>query len=237
MDLWILSLGGSLVVPDGVDVDFINDLHTLLTEYIDKALCRFVLVIGGGAPARIYQQAYRDMVKELHNDYGTKKQIDAQDRVGIVATLLNATLIREVFADLAEENIVTNPEDKKIIFEKPILVGAGWKPGFSTDFDAVLLAKRFGTKTIINLSNITKVHTADPRIDSNAKPIDTMTWNELIAMVGKEWSPGMHLPFDPIATKAAADAKLEVIVAEGRDLDNLRAILDGKEFYGTKISG
>lgn len=236
MKTWIIGLGGSIVAPDNIDVDFVSDFYTVLMEYIQYHDYRFVLVVGGGAPARMYQQAYKDFISLQDEDYGIEADFDAQDRIGIKATHLNASFIQEVFGDMAVSDIVTNPEDTDIVFDKPVLIGAGWKPGFSTDLDAVMLAERFEADTLINLSNIAQVYTADPNIDRSATPLETMSWDEMRKMVGTEWTPGMHAPFDPKACELASEIGLEVIVALGRDLDNLRDILDEKKFFGTKIS-
>lgn len=235
MNTWIIALGGSIVAPDGVDIDFIGDVHTLLTEYIEHKDYRFVLIIGGGAPARIYQQAYRDFVRMHNEEHTTQEHIEAQDRIGIKATHLNAEFVKEIFGDYAEEYIVTNPEDQEIEFVRPVLVGAGWKPGFSTDLDAVMLARRFNAEKIINLTNVSQIHTADPRSNSNAQALEDITWAELIDMVGDTWNPGMKVPFDPIACKLAQTEDIQVISAFGRDLDNLRHILDNKPFVGTLV--
>lgn len=236
MSTYIIALGGSLVAPDEVDIDFLYDFHQTIMDFVESENFRFVLVIGGGAPARIYQQAYKDLLLRMHDDYGTSSQSEALDRIGIKATHLNAQLIKELFADSAVDIIVTNPESQDIAFTKPILIGAGWKPGFSTDLDAVVLAKRFEVQTVINLSNIPYIYTSDPKHDANAEIIHQISWNELIAMIGDEWKPGMHVPFDPVACELANTIDLQVITTAGRDLDNLRNILEQKEYYGTIIS-
>ena len=116
-----------------------------------------------------------------------------------------------------------------------ILVAGGWKPGFSTDTDAVYLAKKFGGKLVVNLSNIAKVYTDDPRKNPDAKPIDSISWKDFRAMVGDEWVPGKNTPFDPIASKLAEEGEMRVICADGRNIENTLAILEGKEFFGTII--
>jgi uridylate kinase len=115
------------------------------------------------------------------------------------------------------------------------MIAAGWKPGFSSDFDAVLLAEKFGADTVINLSNISKVFTADPKLDPSAKPIDAIDWTGFRKIVGEEWAPGKNLPFDPVATRRAQELGLKVIVAAGKDLANMRALLTGGSFVGTAI--
>jgi uridylate kinase len=157
-----------------------------------------------------------------------------QDWIGIAATRLNAQLLAALFQKFCANPVITDPT-ADFVFEGRILIAAGWKPGFSTDFDAVLLADRFNADTVINLSNIEKVYTDDPNTSPEAQPLDQVSWKEFQKLVGETWSPGKNLPFDPIATKKAAELGLRVIVASGHDLDNLRAILEGRPGNGTLI--
>jgi uridylate kinase len=116
-----------------------------------------------------------------------------------------------------------------------VLVASGWKPGFSSDYDAVLLAERFQAPAVINLSNIERVYTGDPRTNANVKPIDAISWADFRALVGDEWVPGKNTPFDPVASRHAAKIGLKVICAAGKNLPNLEKILNGEEFVGTII--
>jgi uridylate kinase len=116
-----------------------------------------------------------------------------------------------------------------------VLVAAGWKPGFSSDYDAVILAERFQASMVINLSNIEQVYTDDPRKNPDAKPIDSISWADFRAMVGEDWVPGKNVPFDPVASRHAAKIGLKVICAAGKNLQNLELILSDKPFLGTLI--
>lgn len=156
------------------------------------------------------------------------------DWIGITATRLNAQLVKAIFNDLCPNEVVYDPT-ADFQFQGKILVAAGWKPGFSTDNDAVVLAQRFGAKTVVNLSNIDTVYTDDPKTNPNARPLDTISWEDFRKMVGDEWTPGKNTPFDPIASKEAHQQGISVICAGGRDIENTRAILDGKPFKGTRI--
>lgn len=223
----VVSLGGSIVAPEGPDAPFIKAYAQVVRTWLQaNPANRLIMVVGGGGPARGWQEAYRDCVEEADHD--------AQDWIGIMATRLNAQLIRSVFLDICPQEVVTDPTAVSI-FGGRVMVASGWKPGFSTDFDAVVLAERFGADTIVNLSNIAKVYTADPRLDPQAKPIDSIGWQDFRAMVGDEWVPGKNSPFDPIASKRAAELGLRVICAAGRDLVNLKAILADSTFTGTTI--
>ena len=130
------------------------------------------------------------------------------------------------------EDTIINPNDK-IISDAKVLVAAGWKPGFSTDYDAVLLAKNIGAKMVINMTNVDYAYDKDPKLEG-AKPIEETTWKEFRKIVGSEWKPGLNMPFDPIASKECEKLKLKVAII-GKDIDNLRKVLDGEKFKGTMI--
>ena len=227
----VLSVGGSIVAPDKPDFDFLDKFSKIIRAWLSQDLSRkLIMVIGGGAPARDYQNAYRK-VCDLH-----KKNInnDEADWIGIMATRLNAQLVKAVFEDLCPNPVVYDPTAVGG-FGGQILVAAGWKPGFSTDNDAVVLAERFSGNLVVNVSNIAKVYTDDPKKNPEAKPIDSSSWEDFIKIVGTEWVPGKNTPFDPIASQRAQKAGIKVICAAGKDIENLENILNGKDFKGTVI--
>ncbi|MCR5494620.1 MAG: UMP kinase [Treponema sp.] len=227
----VLSVGGSIVVPDAPDTEFLTQFISMVKDWLSKDESRkLILVVGGGAPARVYQNAYKAIAEKT----GGSSALDAADWIGIMATRLNAQLVKASFADLCQNDVVYDPT-APIEFKGRILLAAGWHPGFSTDNDAVLLAEKHGAKTVVNLSNIEKVYTDDPRKNPEAKPIDKISWADFRKMVGDEWTPGKNCPFDPIASKKADECKMKVICASGKNIENIRNILDEKEFIGTEI--
>ena len=231
MRISVLSVGGSIIAPDKVNSVFLSDFLAKIKTYLNaNPEDKLIFVCGGGAPARVYQQAYREVVSDA-----SQQDAGAQDWIGIKATHINAELVKAIFSNLCEDNVVTNPTAEEVRFSGRILVAGGWKPGFSTDTDAVYLAKRFGAKLVINLSNIAKVFTDDPRKNPDAKPIDSISWADFRAMVGDEWVPGKNAPFDPIASRLAQEAGIKVICADGRNTENTLAILNGEAFEGTVI--
>ncbi|NCB01123.1 MAG: UMP kinase [Spirochaetia bacterium] len=226
-DITVLSLGGSIISPKEVDVEFVHSFTQAMTQYLEEDETRkLIIVTGGGSPARVYQNAYKT-ISPIQRE-------DLLDEIGIAATRLNAALIRATFAPFCDNSVVTDPT-ADIDFSNRVLIAAGWKPGFSSDTDAVYLAKKFGAKKVINLSNIAKVYTADPKIDPKATPIDSISWKDFRLMVGDTWIPGKNVPFDPIASKEAQSLNLKVICADGRNIENTVAILRGEEFVGTVI--
>jgi uridylate kinase len=225
----VVSLGGSIVAPDTADELFLRDFVSLTGELLEEdEKRRFIFVVGGGGPARIWQRAYRNVCGP--ND----PRGEQEDWIGIMATRLNAQLVRAVMGEWCTQEVVIDPTQVGPLVGR-VLVAAGWKPGFSSDYDAVLLAERFQAKEVINLSNIEQVYTDDPRKNPEAKPIDRISWADFRALVGDEWVPGKNVPFDPVASRHAAKIGIRVICASGRNLDNLKAILRGEPFLGTTI--
>jgi len=226
----VISLGGSIVAPSGVDTEFLKNFVKLIRSFIEAdSERRFIFVVGGGGPARQWQNAYREISAGNENE-----SHEEADWIGIMATRLNAQLIKALMSRWCSQEVVTNPCEVDPLTGH-VLVAAGWKPGFSTDYDAVLLAERFGADMVINLSNIEKVYTADPKIDSNARPIDKISWVDFRSIIGDDWVPGKNVPFDPVASRHAEKIGLKVICAGGKDLENLKKILKGEEFTGTMI--
>jgi uridylate kinase len=228
----VISLGGSIIAPDRVDVAFLRSFRKVLLEFLEAdGERRVILVCGGGGPAREYQSAYRAVLSEGGR---SEAEEEAQDWLGIAATRLNAELLRFLFLPLCPERVVSDPTSLAV-FPGRVLVASGWKPGCSTDYDAVLLAERFQADTLINLSNIARVYSADPKTHPEARPLEHLSWAELQALVGRTWVPGSNVPFDPVATEHAARIGLRVVVAAGRNIENLKKILNGEPFEGSTI--
>ena len=238
----VLSVGGSIIAPEKPDTEFLRNFCSMAIDYlVSNTETRLILVAGGGGPARMYQNAFKDVtdsysdIQKKHACYGIKEDLNnTGDWLGIMATRLNAQLLKAAFGPLCLQDVVTDPT-KVFDFTGRVLVAAGWKPGFSSDNDAVLLAERFHADTVVNLSNIEKVYTDDPRKNPDAKPLDTISWADFRKMVGDEWVPGKNCPFDPIASKKSEQLKLTVICAAGKNIPNIRNILDGKDYIGTTI--
>lgn len=217
----VISLGGSVIVPDKIDVRFLKGFRKLVKGYLRKH--KFAIITGGGKTCRNYLKAASSVVR-LH--------AEDLDWLGIHSTRLNGHLLRIIFRDVAYPRVLKNPT-KRVRFDK-VLIAAGWKPGCSTDYDAVMLAKTLGAKTVVNITNIDYLHDRDPRIYKNAKIIKKTDWQGLRKIVGDKWKPGMNVPFDPIAVKQGQSLKLKLVLL-GKNLSNFKKFLDGKKFKGSIV--
>lgn len=221
--LYVLSVGGSLIYPpEGIDTKFLSLFAKYINEEINNNK-RFILVTGGGKPARDYIKA----AKKLKIDR------EDQDNLGIASTRQNALLLKAYFKKRAYSEIITKPNINTKFSEK-IAISGGWRPGRSTDYVAVTLAKTYGANIVINLSNIDYVYDKDPKI-KGAKKIKKMNWSEFRKIVGNKWSPGINAPFDPVAARLAQNNNISVIVLNGKKINNLKKCLNNQDFIGTTI--
>ncbi|HLD31514.1 MAG TPA: UMP kinase [Patescibacteria group bacterium] len=222
----IISLGGSLLFnSEGIDVGFLRRFRQWLKKEIATGQ-KFVIVVGGGRICRQYYSAARQLTKVKNEEI---------EWMGIRALLLNAHLVQLVLRDWADPTIVQDPR-KKLKTRKPVIIASGWKPGFSTDYDAVQQAITYQADLVVNLSNIEYVYTADPRTNPQAKKIVHISWSEFRReIVGNEWTPGLNLPFDPVASRLAQKKKIKVAIISGKNLSQISRALTGKKFKGTLI--
>lgn len=225
----IISVGGSLIIPgESVNTDFLKQLNEFVRAELAKDPKRqFFLVAGGGATARKYIEAGREVV-------GHELTPDDLDWLGVHSTTLNAHLIRTIFRDIAHPKLIRHYDIIRKAHE-PVVVAAGWKPGWSTDYCATLLCEDYGVKTVVNLSNVEQVYDKDPRKFPDAKALKKLSWEDMRKIVGDKWTPGLNAPFDPIAAQKAQELGVKVVVMNGNNFENIQNFFDGKEFVGTTI--
>lgn len=222
----VISVGGSLIVPDQIDITFLKKFKAFILKYTAQG-ARFVIITGGGKTARRYQEAARKV---------SNLEADDLDWLGLHATRLNGHLLRTIFRDIAHPVIVTNPDE---VLDVPasatLIIAAGYRPGASTDLRAVQIAMHLGATRLINLSNIDHAYDKDPKKYKNAQPIKATDWTSFRALLPDHWDPGLSSPFDPIAAREAHTAGIEVAIINGTRLGEVRKYLDGKRFVGTLV--
>ncbi len=210
--------------PDEIDTEFLKQFHDLIGEEI-KNNRRFIIVPGGGALCRKFNKVARDITNVSNEDI---------DWLGIHATRLNGQLLRTIFAKEANPVLFEKRGKIKEFGKYQILIGTGWEPGHSTDFVPIQIAADFKIQKVIIMGKPEFVYEKDNVKFPDAKPYSYLAWANYLALIPNEWSPASSAPVDPIAAKLAQKEKIEVIVA-GKDLNNLKNIVEGKDFRGTII--
>ena len=220
----VVALGGSIVHPEGIDVQFLKDFKKFLAPFLQRG-AKFVLVIGGGKLSRNFQEAAEKVNKVTDDD---------KDWIGIHATRLNAHLLRTIFREVADPVVIDiRGRIKKL--RAPITIAAGWRPGWSTDYVAMQLAADFGANEAVIAGKPAHVYSKDNTKHADAVPLHELSWREYRKLIPAKWKPGLHAPVDPVGAALGAREGVKAIIIDGRNMANFAALLNGKEFKGTII--
>ena len=219
----VISLGGAVLIPeqDRFDVDFLKKFKKLILKFKDKH--KFVIVCGGGKICRTYVSAAQELGlrdPDVHV-------------IGRDVTLVNAKLVASFFGEKAKY-IHGSPEYIADMFDgKKILITGGYRPGWNTDVGSAYIAEHIKAKLLVNLTNIDHIYTKDPRKHDDAKPLQTLTWEQFEKILGDKFSPGANMPFHPLAAKVCNRIGLKMVFLKG--LNNLEKALNDKQFIGTVV--
>jgi uridylate kinase len=176
----------------------------------------YIIVIGGGAPARSMIRSSSDLSDE------------AKDRLGIAVTRANARLFIE---HAAQRGMRVYPEvvcEATLEEGYDIYVLGGLSPGRTTDDVAVQMAIAHDAKQVVNLTNIDGVYDKDPAKEG-AKMFSELDWDAYLSMFSSH-EPGMHAPFDPVAAARAKEHAITVLVMKGEAYGS-----DPKDVKGTRL--
>jgi uridylate kinase len=223
---FVISFGGSVICPKEIDAELSKKFYLFIEKEIKNG-SKFIIVAGGGDIARKYQKAAFEI---------REASIEDRDWLGIQATKLNALLLKSLFKKEAYPLLFDQRFKIKSFGKYSIIIGCGWKPGWSTDFVTCQIAVDFKIKPVILLGKPDYVYTSNPDKNKLAKPIKKMAWNDYFKLIPKKWTPGLHAPIDPVAARLAQKKKLPVVIASGKDFKNLKNILNNKKFKGTIIN-
>jgi len=223
MDIIILSLGGSVIVPDKVDYAFLSKFKKLILALAKKK--KIVICTGGGKTARNYIYALEKEGLSKHN----------RDMIGIEATRLNAKLVSSFLLGSAEIP-TTLKEVKNALKKRRIVICGGLRPGITSDGTTAEIARYLKAKSFINITNVKGLCNKDPKKYKDAKLIPKISYKEFAKMMRKvKEKPGQHFILDSLATKIIQKSKIKVIIL-GKNLQNLENCLKGRHFVGTIIS-
>ncbi len=223
----VISLGGSLIIPEKVDTEFLTKFKKIIKK--NSKEYKFIINCGGGSIARKYISALKK----------TGANTKLQSLSGISATRMNARFMAYFFGQDIEKGVPHKIKQIKKALKKHDIVFCGaleYKPEQTSDSTSAELAKYFKTK-FINITNVQGLYTADPRKYKNAKFIPKISYKDFHKMVNKiKFQPGQHFVLDQTASKIIMENKIPTYII-GKDLKQLDALLNNKKFKGTVISG
>lgn len=221
----VISLGGSVMIPDQVDIKLLHDFRNVLRKMYKKY--QFIVVCGGGGIARRYISALR---KENASE---KEMADA----GIRATRMNALFLMQFFGKEANDILPKDMIDVENSLKKNKIVICGalrYAPNETSDGTAAKLSHILKAD-LINISDVSGLYTEDPKKNKKAKLIEYESWEkfEKRASVIK-FKAGQHFILDQQAAIIIKKYKIKTYLI-GKDMKNLINLLKKERFIGTEI--
>jgi len=223
-ELVVVSIGGSILIPGENDSAFISELAKMLRRVSSRV--DVAVVCGGGKIARYYTNTGRELG-------GSEYDLDM---LGIGCTRLNAGLLALSLGDVSSKDIPITIDDAAEAFSTGrIIVMGGTEPGHTTDAVATMLARELGGKRVVNATSVDAVYSDDPRKNPDAVRYDRLTIDELEKLVYSDHGAGKSSVFDPLGVQIAKSEKIDIMMVDGRNLDELEKAIAGDPFNGTFI--
>ncbi|MFH1359289.1 MAG: UMP kinase [archaeon] len=223
----VLSLGGSLIVPNKIHVELLEEFKKILLKNSKKY--KFVVVCGGGIIARTYINGLKN--QKIHN----KKYL--QSLLGVSATRTNARFMTNFFGKDANKGIPHEIKEvhSSIIKNNIVFCGAlRYAKDQTSDTTAATLARYFHSD-FINLTNVQGLYDKNPKKFKSAKFISEISFNNFYSIAKKiKFTPGQNFVLDQKAAKIIQKYKIRTYIL-GPNMNNLDNLLNHKHFVGTLI--
>ncbi len=219
----VIAIGGSILINDH-DSSRFKEYSKLLKELAHEH--EIFVVVGGGKPAR----EYIAFIRELGAG-------EAQcDDIGIEVTRINAKLLLTVLGDSAYQKVPHNFEEAlEYSAMGKIIVMGGTEPAHSTDAVSAILAEYIHADKLINLTSVDGMYTKDPNKYDDAELVSEITASDLLDFLNdKEIKAGTYEFFDTTAVQMIKRSKLNTVIANGFEPENLIKIINGEKI-GTRI--
>ena len=217
------TLSSNKSVIDSVSLqNIVEELREPLAQSI-----KFCIVVGAG-------NIWRGAGKEI-------ERVSA-DKMGMLATTINAIAITEVLKSNNIKAVMLSAEDvtgfyetfssqkaNKYLEEGYVVVFGGGlgKPYFTTDTTSAVRASEINADVILKATQVDGVYTADPKKDPSAKKYDSLSYTEAIDKQLKI--------MDLSAFEICMKNKIGIYVFDFYKKGNLQKILNGQN-VGTIVS-
>jgi uridylate kinase len=223
----VISLGGSIIVPDKINDSLLEEFKETLIK--SKRKYKFIIVCGGGKTARVYIDGLKDQ--------NIKKKNYFQSLLGIAITRLNSRFMTYFFDREVNIGIPNDMSDIKNLLKKHDVVFCGglrYAKNETSDATSAKIARFFKT-TFINMTDVKGLYDKDPKKNKNARFIPEISHEDFLNITKKiKFRLGQHFVLDNKAAKIIKKYNITTYII-GPDMDNLDNLLNSKHFIGTII--
>lgn len=201
-------------------MDLIRGYARVIRETHD-ASDRWVVVVGGGDPARTYIQAARTLGAD---------EVTC-DEIAITVTRIHAALMLLALGEQAYPEVVKDIESlRRALAVRSIAVAGGLWPGQSTFAVSAVCAGAIRADRLIVATDVRGVYDRDPKLHADAKLIPSMTYDELLARLGEvSHMAGEYRLVDSVGLTVLKRSRVRLLFVDGTDPENVRrAVLHGE---------
>ena len=227
----LLKISGEALAGEkktGLDFDIISSVCGAVKRCVDLGV-QVGIVVGAG-------NFWRGV-----KDGGGKLERTRADQMGMLATVMNALALVDVFEQLGVDATVMTALDMPRVADpytrrgaeaalrsgKVVIFGCGTgSPFFSTDTGAALKAAEIGADALLLAKNIDGVYSDDPRTNPDAVKYEHIRYDEVLAQ--------RLAVMDTTATSLAMDNHIPVLVFALADPENIVRAVCG-EAIGTLV--
>jgi uridylate kinase len=223
----VISIGGSILAPDGADYEYINKFSSVIRELAKNNENKIGIVVGGGKVARKYIESARK--------FGANEFFS--DLIGINATQMNARILIAALCDISNlEPCQTIMEAEREMRNNSVVIMGGTHPGHTTDCVAAMLAEYTNADVFVIATSADFVYTKDPRKYEDAKKLERLSFDDLIKISGQvPMGAGSSTVVDLVAANIMKRSKIKTIVLHAADVENLKSAILGKKFTGSIV--
>ncbi|MBS3089902.1 UMP kinase [Candidatus Pacearchaeota archaeon] len=223
--VWVISLGGSIISSKEGKINFLGKFKDTLEKYYSKY--RFVIVCGGGDIARHY-------INILSREHKSENELS---KAGILATRANAEFVMRLFGKEANDKLPKTIHQVKnnLLKNNVVICGAlRFTKNSTSDTNAARIAKQLKAP-FINITNVDGLYTSNPLANSDAKLISFISWRDFENKAVKiKYKNGQHFVLDQKSAIIIRKNRIKTYIINSR-ISDLRKVIEGKNFHGTRI--
>jgi len=229
----LLKLSGEALAGEqgyGIDPEVITAIAAEIKEVVALGV-QVALVIGGGnifrglaASSKGMDRASADYMGMLATCMNSLAMQDALEKQGVTTRVQSAIEMQQIAEPYIRRRAVRHLEKGRVVI---FSAGTG-NPYFTTDTAASLRAMEINAEVILKATKVDGVYTADPKKDSAAVKLPTLTYIEVLQR-------GLQV-MDATATSLCMDNNLPMIIFDLTQRGNIKKVVQG-ESIGTIVKG
>uniref|UniRef100_A0A7J3VUK8 UMP kinase n=1 Tax=Caldiarchaeum subterraneum TaxID=311458 RepID=A0A7J3VUK8_CALS0 len=221
----VLKLGGHVLFGEKTNTSLMKKYSLMLEETYDGG--RWVIVVGGGMPARKYIETAR----QLGLDEASC------DIAAIMSTRINAFLFARSLGVKAFQRIPETVEEIRLLADGGrLVVAGGLQPGQSTMAVSVLAASVVGADRLVVATDVDGIYSEDPKKSMNAEIIRRMSFEQLAELASRiSQKAGEYQVIDMVGLAMVLRTRIPLYYVNGMNVESVKRALLGLD-AGTVVS-